>query len=115
MKKAMTPTREDLIDLRHNEGMTREEIAKHYGVPVAKVRRWIKTLDVPRPERKVQPKMRVASEDQMLAAVGSPMSSLETALMNLEGRVIEKLGVGYYLDGRPASVDQILAAAELVI
>jgi transposase len=114
----MTPNREKLIELRFTKGMTREDIADHFEVSIATVRRWIKDLNVPRPTRS-----KPSKRDKSLSPSGEIIAkldpderytSLEVAQMRLGGRLIEVKGFGYYLDGRPARIDAILEAAGVV-
>lgn len=108
-----TPSREKLIELRFEKGMTREDIAEYFDVSIATVRRWIKELDVPRPTRRARPKKpkHLTSAGEIVAKLGDGYNKLERAKMKLGGRLIEKPGYGYYLDGRPAHVDRIIEAA----
>jgi transposase len=111
----MTPEQSDLIELRFNKGMTREDIAEHYDVSIATVRRWIKELKVPRPTR-AQPAKRnknLSSSGEIIAKLSHEdgYTSIEVAHMRLQGRLIEHIGRGYFLDGRPAHIDAVLAAS----
>jgi hypothetical protein len=93
--------------------MTREGIAEYFNVSIATVRRWIKEMDVPRPTRRTRPKRpkHLTTSGGIIAKPGDGYNSLERAKMILGGRLIEKPGYGYYLDGRPAHIDDILKAA----
>lgn len=107
------PQREALIELRFERNMTREEIAEYYNVSIATVRRWIKELGVPRPARQKKPirLQNITPSGEIIADVAEGYTRFEIARIRLEGRVIERTGYGYYLDGRPASVAAILSAA----
>ncbi|QJA43143.1 hypothetical protein [Phaeobacter phage MD18] len=109
-----TPPREKIIELRFDRGMTREDIAEHFDVSIATVRRWIKELNVPRPSRRSRTKRpkHLTSSGEIVAKVGDAYNKLERARMTLEGRVVERAGRGYYLDGKPASADEIIEAAQ---
>lgn len=109
-----TPTREKLIELRFEKGMTREDIAEHYDVSIATVRRWIKEMEVPRPSRRSRPKRpkHLTSSGEIVAKADDHYNKLERARITLEGRVVERSGRGYYLDGKPASAEEIIAAAQ---
>lgn len=108
------PSREKLIELRFDKGMTREDIAEHFDVSTATVRRWIKELNVPRPSRRTRPKRpkHLTSSGEIVAKVGDGYNALERAMIELGGRVVEFRGKGYYLDGKPASAEEIIAAAQ---
>ncbi|WNL50673.1 transcriptional regulator [Ruegeria phage RpAliso] len=107
------PARDTLIDLRFERGMTREDIAEHYGVSIATVRRWIKDLDVPRPRRKKQKRSpNLAPNGAIIGDYDGGYSRFEKARIKLGARLIDRPGYGYYLDGRPATIDAIYAAAE---
>ena len=111
----MVPSRSELIKLRFDDGMTREDIAEHFDVSIATVRRWIRDLEIPRPSRRRAAKRpsHLTSSGEIVANPLSGETSLERARKILQGRVIERLGYGYYLDGRPATIDEILRAADL--
>lgn len=110
-----TPSRETLIDLRFTKNMTREDIAEHFDVSIATVRRWIKDLDVPRPVRS-KPNKRdknLSPSGEIIAklAPDEGYTSIEKAKIRLGGRLVERQGYGYYLDGKPAKIDLILKTA----
>lgn len=109
----MTPTKELLIELRFKKGMTREDIAEHFDVSIATVRRWIKEMDVPRPSRRTRPKRanHLTSSGEIVGKTDDGYTTLERAQMKLGSRLVERPGFGYYLDGRPAHIDRILEAA----
>ena len=108
----MNPSREQLIGLRFEQGMTREDIAEHFDVSIATVRRWIKEMDIPRPRRSQKPKQKNLTRlGEIIAPAGDGRNRMERAQIVLGGRLIEKIGFGYYLDGYPADIDTILAAA----
>lgn len=105
----MTPKREKLVELRFDKGMTREGIAEYYGVSIATVRRWIKDLDVPRLSRRAKPK-HLTSSGEIIAKVDKGYTVIERAMMKFGGRLVERDGFGYYLDGKPAHTDAIIEA-----
>ena len=110
-----TPTLERMIELRENQGLTREEIAAHYNVSVTVVRRWIKELGVPRRTRKTKTRKHkhLSASGEIIAKPISGLTVLEKARIILDHRLVERHGYGYYLDGRPAKIDNILSAAGL--
>lgn len=114
----MVPTRDTLIELRFVKMMTREDIAEHYDVNVATVRRWIKDMGVPRPTRRKQlpQSPHLTSSGEIVTPVYNEdaYTSLENARIILEGRLTLRKGYGYYLDGRPAHIDLILSTANAV-
>ena len=117
MTREKTPSREKLIELRFEKGMTREDIAAHFEVSIATVRRWIKDMNVPRTNKSAKPKRpkNITASGEIIAEIDDGRTSLDRALTALETRVVEFRGKGYYLDGRPASIDDILAAARTVV
>ena len=104
----MTPKRDKLVELRFDKGMTREGIAEYYGVSIATVRRWIKELDIPRLSRRSKPK-HLTSSGEIVAKPDNGYTVIEQAMMKLGGRLLERDGFGYYLDGKPAHIDVIIA------
>lgn len=104
------PSREELEELR-DEGMTREQIADHYGVPLSRVKRWLKKQGFGRAER------RIPSEPTNLPAAELPfdtgMTIMEKAKLILGNRLKEDRHLGYLLDGRVTSTDKIIEAARL--
>lgn len=111
----MTPTRDELIDLREKQGMTRERIAEHYDVSLATVRRWIRDLKVPRPSKQVQYKQptHLSREGAIIDDPDDGETVMEHAQRILGGRLTERRGYGYMLDGRPASSQAVVHAAGL--
>lgn len=103
----MTPKRDKLVELRFDKGMTREDIAEHYDVSIATVRRWIKDLEVPRLSRRSKPKY-LTSSGEIIAKADDGYTVIEAAMMWFGGRLVERAGFGYYLDGKPAHVDDII-------
>ena len=110
-----TPTRDDLINLREAKGMTREQIAEHYDVSLATVRRWIKELKVPRPSKQVRYKepSHLTRLGEIVAEPDDGLTVMEKAKDILGDRLVEKRGLGYFLDGRPASSIKVVHAAGL--
>ena len=104
------PSREELEALR-DEGYTRERIAQHYGVPLSRVKRWLKKLGFGRAER------RIPAEPTNLPAADLPFDSgltiMEKAKLILGSRLREDRHLGYLLDGRVANTEKIIAAARL--
>lgn len=111
----MTPTLEKMIELREKQGLTREEIAEHYGVSVTVVRRWIKDLGVPRRTRKTKTRRHkhLSSSGEIIAKPDSGLTTLDRAKIKLKERLVERRGYGYYLDGRPVSIFTVLQAVEM--
>jgi transposase len=110
-----TPDREEIIGLRE-QGMTREKIAEHYDVSITTVRRWIKQHNIPRPSKQARRKREshLSRNGEIIAPLKDERPILEQAQEILGERFTEKRFVGYVLDGRPAHVDAIIAAAGLV-
>lgn len=111
----MTPTRDELIDLREKQGMTREQIAEHYDVSLATVRRWIRDLKVPRPSKQVRYKQptHLSRDGAIIAEPDDGLTIMERAQKILGDRLKEKRGYGYMLDGRPTSSRAVVHAAGL--
>lgn len=110
-----TPTREELINLREKKGMTREQIAEHYEVSLTTVRRWIKELKIPRPTKAArhQRNKNISRTGEIIAEPDEGLTVMEQARAILGDRATERRGVGYILDGRPASSRRIVEAAGL--
>ncbi len=111
----MTPTRDELIELREAQGMTREQIAEHFEVSLTTVRRWIKEMKIPRPSKQVRYRepSNLTRLGEIVAEPDDGLTILEQAQQILETRLTEKRGFGYMLDGKPASIDKIVKAAGL--
>ena len=110
----MTPTRDELIDLREGKKLTREKIAEHYDVSLTTVRRWIKELDIPRPTRvKIKRPPHISRNGYIIAILDDGYTVIERALRILGPRALEKRGRGYFLDGMPVSSLVIVHAAGL--
>lgn len=108
------PTRADLMVLRFEHNMTRENIADLYGVSTATVRRWIRDLDIPRPRSRNNQGRKTAPIGEAIADADDGFTVLEKAQLVLGARLLERPGFGYYLDGRPAHIDKILEVADQV-
>jgi len=108
------PSRDELIDMR-TKGMTRAEIADHFDVKIATVRRWIRIMNIPRPAGRSRRSRndRTSATGEIIALPDDGYTLMEKAEMILGSRLKERRGFGYYLDGRPARTDAILAAAKL--
>lgn len=108
------PTREELIRLRETVGLTREQIAEHFGVGVSTVRRWIRELGVPRPtpRRRKKEQPHLSSSGEIIAPVDDGLTLMERAKMILGSRLSERRE-GYFLDNRPAHITKIVDAAGL--
>jgi len=111
----MTPTRDEIIELREKQGLTREQIAEHYDVSLATVRRWIRDLKIPRPSKQVQYKQptHLSREGAIISEPDDGETIMEKAQRVLGDRMTEKRGYGYMLDGRPASTQVLVHAAGL--
>jgi hypothetical protein len=109
----VSPNREALIRLREVQNLTRAEIAAHYSVSVATVRRWIRDMDIPRPARRSPRRDRKPDPAPVpdMAGPGDGYTALEQARIVLGPRVLERRGYGYYLDGTPSSAERIIATA----
>lgn len=109
------PTRDDLIRLREDAGMTREQIADYYDVSLTTVRRWIKELKVPRPSKQArnQPKKPLTRYGELVADPDDGITIMERAEQILGSRLETRRQLGYFLDGRPVNTRRIVEAAGL--
>jgi len=110
-----TPTRDELINLRETEGLTREQIAEHYQVSLTTVRRWIKEMKIPRPSKQARNAQTspLSRFGEIIAEPDDGITIMERAQMILGSRLVERRGVGYILDGRPSSTRKVVHAAGL--
>lgn len=110
----MNPTREEIIKMRE-QGLTREDMAEHFGVSLTTIRRLIKIHNIPRPSKSARRKRAVhlTSSGEIIAPPDDGKTSLELAHEILGDRLVERRGhaAGLYLDGRPASISRIFEAA----
>lgn len=104
------PSREKLQSLR-DDGYTREDIAIYFGVPLARVKRWLHKHGFSKPERKavVEP-VNIPAAD---LPVDFGMTVIERAKAALGPRLQEDRHLGYVLDGRVVNSDRVIAAAKL--
>lgn len=109
------PSNEELNALR-NAGLTRIQIAVKYDVPLSKVKRWLRELDViPRTNKIVPSKPKIRVREKHKYGNFDDESLMEKAKAILGDRMSEKRYIGYMLDGRPVSSWQIAKAAALPI
>lgn len=105
-----TPSRDTIKSLRAM-GMTREEIAALYGVNLARVKRWIRDMDIPPAKRRKSDK--ISSSDADLGT-DHGMTLIDKAKRALGHRMGQDYR-GYLLDGRPVRVDFLIQAAGLTV
>jgi transcriptional regulator with XRE-family HTH domain len=110
-----TPTREHLIFLREKEGLTREQIAKHYEVSLTTVRRWIKEMKVPRPTKQArqQQHKNLSRLGEIIADADDGLTVMDHAKAILGDRLTERRGQGYFVDERPVNSRRVIEAAGL--
>jgi len=110
-----TTTREELINLREKQGMTREQIAEHFKVSLTTVRRWIKEMKVPRPTKQArqQRNKNISRLGEIIAEPDDGYTIMDKARAILGDRLTEKRGYGYHLDGRPVSSRRVVESAGL--
>jgi hypothetical protein len=108
--KDFIPSRDKLMEMRFDKNMTREEIADHFEVSIATVRRWVRELEIPRPKSKKQRSLvrPYAASGDVINSLDDSRTAIERAHIILGGRLVEMRGSGYYLDGVPSSIDTIL-------
>ena len=99
------PSRDELEDCRR-EGMTLEEISGIYSVSVSTVKRWIRSLGLLTPKKKVK----ITMPAPQLHRQGS---LLDQAKAILGARITEHRIRGYFLDGRATTADRLIDAAGL--
>lgn len=112
MRETSAPSREDLISLRE-KGMNREAIADYYNVPLSRVKRWIKDLDVP----VIEGRRRKTETPPIKRQRRNPddgLTVLERARRILGKRMSEDYR-GYLLDGRPVRLDYLLTVAGVAL
>lgn len=106
-----TPSKDEIESLR-SQGLTRQEIADHFGVNISQVKRWISGLQV---TKKIVRKPSEHKPTRPSKGVTLPeddgLTVLEKAKRILGPRFVEKKGVGYLVDGRIVNTDEILSLA----
>lgn len=90
--------------------MTVSDMAMHYKVSPKTVKRWVRDMELP---HAAPLEGFIGDVDRFRTSNGS--TSLEYAIMVLGPRLMERIGYGYYLDGRPVSVTEVLAAADITM
>lgn len=110
-----TPTRDELIRLREDEGMTREQIADHYEVSLTTVRRWIKELKIPRPSKQARNQTTKLYKrfGELVADPDDGITIMERAEQILGTRLTYSRNRGRMLDGRPVHTRKVVEAAGL--
>lgn len=110
-----TPNREELINLRETQGLTREQIAEHYEVSLTTVRRWIKEMNVPRPTKQArqQRNKNISRTGEIIAEPDDGMTIMDKAKAILGDRLTERRGMGYYIDNKPVSTRRVIESAGL--
>lgn len=110
-KEDIRPTNEELSRLRE-AGLTRIAIAVQYEVPLSRVKRWLRELDVaPRATKLSTSKPQIRVREKQKYGNFEEQSLMEKAKNVLGDRMTEKRYIGYILDGRPVSSWQIAEAA----
>jgi transposase len=99
------PTKEVLE--KHREIRTREWIARCFGVSISTVRRWVQSYNLQR-RRRDMPKPLAMRTD-----FDSGITIVEKAKRILGVRLCERRE-GYFLDGRPCNINDVLKAANIV-
>ncbi len=105
------PSKEDL-EAKRSAGLTRKEIAVHYGVNISQVKRWISSLQVEKKivRKPVDPKPHKPARGALLPE-DTGMTVIEKARRILGPRLTEKKGLGYLVDGRICNTDEVLRLA----
>lgn len=109
------PSRAELMELREM-GLTRDEIAERFGVSLSLVKLWVKRLNCRIDSRAVprRPSLKARNTDDLELDDEAGLLPLEIAKKRLSGRWSERHG-SYYLDGKVARTDQLLAAAGVAL
>lgn len=109
------PSNEELNTLR-TAGLTRVQIAVKYDVPLSRVKRWLRELDVaPRANKVIHSKPKIRIREKQRYGSFDDDSLMEKAKAVLGDRMGEKRHIGYTLDGRPVSSWQIAQAAKIPV
>lgn len=106
------PTGAELRQMRE-AGMSRRQIAAHYGVTDQKVKSWLRRYGIPAsgaPLEANRNASRVSETQKAMDLDGHALSDLEKARQILGLRVGEDYR-GFLLDGTPVMVDVLLKAA----
>lgn len=113
-KEIEAPPKDELVRLR-SHGKSRDEIAKHYGVSLSRVKRWISELGVEtsnEPKKTHHSARTKAAKRRAIDGGDDGLTLLEQTRIILGDRVSEDFR-GYLLDGRPIRVDALVRAAGL--
>lgn len=114
MRTINAPPRADLVALRE-KGLSRDEIAAHYKVPLSRVKRWIGFYGIETSTAPMKAHAAARTRAERRRAVdGDGMTLVEKARVVLGQRMGEDFR-GYLLDGRPVRLDTLMRAAGLVI
>lgn len=108
------PDREELIKLRQ-QGLNREQIAKHYGVALSRVKRWVSELDLPEVPARASKREKIKFSEGVPLSVDHGLTIIEQAQNILGPRMTEDRNRGYLLDGRLVRIDILLRAAGLAV
>lgn len=101
------PTKEELEELRELK-YSRSEIAEHFGVSLAQVKRWLTDYDITKRNRKK------VTIDSARVSRGIPLPTnygvtlVEQAQNILGTRMVHDKHHGYKVDGRPMKVTDIV-------
>lgn len=112
ISKAPTPPRADLVRLRE-QGYSRKKIAEFYGVSLARVKRWIREMDVPASTNKFTSD-KIAAPSPVNLGTDYGLTLIDRAKQKLGERVSQDYR-GYLLDGRLVRVDILISAAGLKV
>jgi hypothetical protein len=118
---AGAPPAEELHRLRHELDMSREDIAKQYGVTLSRVKRWLAYRKIAPRVPAYRSQKRAELSPERLAEIGalhllddSGLPLMERAAKRLGSRLGECRVTGRYtLGGRPVRVEDVLKAAGL--
>lgn len=87
-----------------------------YDVPLSRVKRWLRELDVaPRANKVIHSKPKIRIREKQRYGSFDDDSLMEKAKAVLGDRMGEKRHIGYTLDGRPVSSWQIAQAAKIPV
>lgn len=106
------PDKDELVKFR-DLGWSRQRIADHYGVSIARVKRWINEMSIPAVTNR-RSKTKIAHVESVDLSDDDGLTLIEKAKKKLGTRMSQDYR-GYLLDGRLVRIDILLLAAGLKV